>query len=195
MKTIPLFLALLFSLPGAGQHTLFDSVNRTQTQINRTGMVVLGSWALFNIGSGVVGQANTLGRQRQFFKTNIIWGGVNLLLAGVGYIREKNQQHSPAKTFHNQSVTEKLFLFNTALDLGYMVFGLYLRERANGFTGDKQERLLGTGDSFLLQGGFLFFFDGIMYIMHAKNGSRLFSPLNNLSINRTENGLGLLYRF
>ena len=189
-------LSLIFCFVASAQSTLHDSVNQKRGQTNRTGMAVLGSWAVLNIGSGLIGQANTSGRQRQFYKTNIIWGGVNLLLAGVGYLREKKEgQSSLSETFQKQFDTEKLFLFNTALDLGYAAFGLYLRERGNKFTGNKQDRLKGTGDSFLAQGGFLFLFDGIMYIVHTRNGARLYPELQSLSLGPTENGYGLVFRF
>ena len=58
MKAIPLLFALLSALPGTAQKALIDSVNRKRTQINISAMAVLGSWALVNVGSGLVVQAN-----------------------------------------------------------------------------------------------------------------------------------------
>jgi hypothetical protein len=196
MKVIPLFLALIVALEAPAQMSTDDSVNRKRAEIGRAGMAVLGSWALLNIGSGLVAKGNSNGRQKQFYKTNVIWGGVNLLLAGVGYLRERGEHsYIISETFRKQAGTEKLFLFNTALDLGYVAFGLYLRERGNRFVGAKRERLLGTGDSFLVQGGFLFLFDGIMYTVHTLNGARLYPALKKISFFPSKNGCGLVYRF
>ena len=196
MKLLLLFFVLLFSIGAISQTAAYDSVNRKRAQINRTGMAVLGGWALLNIGSGFPGQANQRGRQQQFYKTNIIWGSVNLLLAGVGYFREKRERSgSFGESFGKQAGTEKLFLFNTALDLGYAAFGLYLREKGKNSTGDKKDKLQGTGDSFLVQGAFLFLFDGLMYLIHAKNGTRLYPALKHLSLGATESGYGLVFRF
>jgi hypothetical protein len=196
MKSVFFFLSLLVSVYSSAQTFVYDTVNQSRNGINRTGLAVLGSWGVANIGAGIIGQSNTVGRQKRFYKTNMIWGGVNLLLAGVGYFRDRGEhRYTISETFKKQSGTEKLFLFNTALDLGYMAFGLYLRERGDRFIGEKRERLAGTGDSFLIQGGFLALFDGIMYIVHAKNGARLYQALPGVSFGPAENGYGLVYRF
>jgi hypothetical protein len=159
-------------------------------------MIVLGSWALLNIGSGIIGQGQTAAEQQHFYRMNTIWGGVNLVLAGISYFSSKRGAVASQRgTFQKQATTEKLFLFNTALDLGYVAFGLYTRERGNRFTGERKDRLSGTGKSLLVQGGFLAFFDGVLYLLHTKNGSRLRQSLSGLTIGQSANGVGILYRF
>jgi hypothetical protein len=185
-----------FAAIASAQQTLFDSVNRQREVINQKGMVVLGSWALLNIGSGIIGQRQTTGEQQHFHRMNIFWGGVNLILAGIGYFgSNQNSTMSQRESFKKQATAEKLFLLNTALDLGYIAFGLYTRERGNRFTGAKKERLHGTGRSLLVQGGFLAVFDGVMYLLHSKNGFRLQHSLSPFTFGRAENGIGVLYRF
>ena len=193
-----LFLCATFTVCTFASAQIPDAeiVSRQRHTINRSGLTVLGSWAVLNIGTGFIGQANTSGVQKHFHKTNIVWGGANLLLAGIGFFSERSPSaETLTETYRKQINTEKLFLFNTALDLGYMVFGLYTRERAARFTGAKRDRLTGTGNSFLVQGGFLAIFDGVMYLLHSKNCTHLFQLLQNLSFSPNENGTGLVYRF
>ena len=57
-------------------------------------------------------------------------------------------------------------LFNAGLDVGYMATGAYLWER--GIRKDSRG-LKGYGQSLILQGGFLFTFDLIMYPCQPKS--------------------------
>lgn len=191
--------SLLFLMSRASaQVNLYDQVNEKRERIARSGTVVLGGWALANLGSGLIGQANSTGARQQFYRSNTIWGGVNLAIAGVGYIssrRKKIQSLSAAESFKKQGNIEKLFLFNAGLDLAYVAYGFYRKERALRYTGEKKDRLTGAGNSLLLQGGFLTLFDGVLYFLHQKNGRRLMPKLENLSLSAGNNGIGLTYHF
>jgi hypothetical protein len=194
MKLI--FCFLLISSHVSAQNNTFESVNQRREKITKTGTVVLGSWALINIGAGLVGKANASGEQRQFHRANAIWGGVNLGLTGLTYILGRNKKYnSPFEILKEQNKTEKLFLLNTALDAGYFVYGLYTKERASRYTGEKRDRLLGAGNSLLLQSSFLVLFDGILYVVHTRNGSKLDKVLQNLTFTANSGGVGLAYNF
>ena len=59
---------------------------------------------------------------------------------------------------------QKLLLFNAGLDVGYMAFGGYLWEKGRN---DGSQRLVGYGQSLILQGAFLMAFDlTLFYFNH-----------------------------
>lgn len=180
------------------QSTIYDSVNKKRYQIAETGFTVLGSWAVMNIGAGLIGYQNTTGERKQFYKANVIGGLINLTFAGVGYFTTRkmaNKPHSVAETFKKQASAEKLFLFSVGLDLGAITAGFYTKERAARFTGEKRVWVKGAGNALILQGAFLTLFDGVMYLLQAKNGSRLNKTLQNLDLGTTKNGTGFVLHF
>ena len=197
MKTTLFLFAVLYVLPSQAQISLSDSVNNRRERLEKTSLIVLGSWSVLNIGTGLVGQANSTGVQKQFYRANAIWGGVNLAISGLGYLagRAQRDENSFASTFKKQQQVAKLFLVNTALDLGYIAFGLYTRERAYRFSGEKADRLRGTGNSMLLQGSFLAVFDGVLYLLHTRNGAQLQKKLQQLNVFMHDNQLGFVLRF
>ena len=139
-------------------------------------MLVLGGWAVTNIGVGLVGRANTTGSTRRFHEMNAIWNVVNLGIAGFGYysaLREPAAgQALAAMTADNNF--QKILLFNAGLDVGYVLGGLYLTERARRPDADT-DRLKGYGRAVMLQGGFLLAFDLVNYFIAAgrNDGYRL----------------------
>jgi hypothetical protein len=193
-------LSILFSMAvqATAQQALFDSVNRKRYDIAQSGFVVLGSWAALSIGAGLVGQGNATGERKQFYKATVIGGLVDLAFAGVGYFSSRKmaaEPHTVAETFRRQTLAEKLFLFSVGLDLGAITFGFYTKERANRFSGEKKDWLRGAGNALILQGIFLTVFDGVLYVLQTKNGTRLHKALQNLRFGGTEGGVGLSYRF
>ncbi len=72
-----------------------------------------------------------------------------------------------------QGAVEKIFLVNAGLDVAYIAGGLYLKEKSVNSAGNAS-RLKGYGESIMLQGSVLLFFDAIMYGIHNKNGKNLF---------------------
>lgn len=198
MKVIISSLLLLLLKSAEAQTSLYDSVNLRHDKISKTGMTILSGWSAASLISGLVGQNNSAGELKYFYKRNVLWGSINLGLSGLGYLRiqrEKDKTYTAAQTFKRVGAAQKVFLFNTGLDLAYIAFGLYTRERGNSFTGDKMERLRGTGNSLLLQGSFLTLFDGVMYFLHSKNANRMNRKLEGLSLTSTGEGFGLVYNF
>ncbi len=199
MKQILFFAALFFAINGTAQQTsLYDSVIQRHDKLTKTGLTILSGWSLASIATGLIGQNNTTGEQKYFYKKNILWGGINLGISGLGMLRmaiSPAKNYSPAGALKQVEATQRIFLFNTGLDLAYIGLGLYTRERANRFTGDKKDKLLGSGNSLIVQSSFLTLFDGVMYLLHSKNRNRLDVKLENLSLYATPKGLGLSYRF
>ena len=94
-------------------------------------MLALGSWSAANlIYSGAL-VVPAEGNNKYFHQMNMIWGGINITLATIGYLAAKNQDElSFAKSLQKQSSLEKTFLFNAGLDLAYVAGGFYLKEKS-----------------------------------------------------------------
>ncbi|HMO39635.1 MAG TPA: hypothetical protein PKC76_02970 [Saprospiraceae bacterium] len=158
----------------------------------KIGMMVLGSWAIGNIAAGAVLAGQRQGEDKYFHLMNIGWNTVNLSLATFGYL---HAIHTDPTSFDLQGAmagqyrVEKILLLNTGLDVGYVLGGLYLIERAKN-TDQRPERLSGFGKSIILQGSFLFVFDLASYLVHARTRSSEWQQLfSNLYFNGTEAGI------
>jgi hypothetical protein len=198
-STIPVLLAyLLFSSNATAQTSLVDSIKYQQVNITRSSSLVLSGWGTLSLGSGLIAASQTSGEAYHFHRTNAIFGGVNLLLGQLGYwTNRRKPTGSPGlpKLFREQEKLEKLFLFNTALDLVYVGAGVFLIDKGNNKTGPDRDQLRGTGRSFLVQGGFLLLFDGVLYLLHNRNGNRLNAFLDRLAFSPAPGGVGLVYCF
>lgn len=170
-----------------------DLVNADRLRINKKGMLVLGSWAVANIGYSGVQMARTSGSARSFHQMNVAWNAVNLGIAGLGYWgshRARNSEYDLAGSLREQKKIELSLMVNTGLDVGYMAFGLYLRERSLNELGNRRDQFKGWGNSLILQGGFLFVYDLTMSILHQRHGNKgIMKVLEHLQ--PTPAGLGL----
>ncbi|WP_340105597.1 DUF6992 family protein [Rhodohalobacter sp. 8-1] len=159
-------------------------VNDNRLQLNRNGMKILGGWAAGNIAAGAVGMTQSSGNTRYFHQMNLAWNGVNLAIAGLGYIGSKKDPSSfdLKQTIREYHSFENILLFNAGLDVGYMATGAFLWER--GLRKDS-ERLKGYGQSLILQGAFLFSFDLVMFLASKNQSSKLLDTLDGLSLQPT----------
>jgi len=175
----PRFYILLFllfgalSLPAMAQDSVaLEVFNSTRLEYNRQGMWILGSWALLNLFVGTIRGFQTRGQVQAFYQMNAYWNLVNLGIAGFGYWQAS--QVSLRVNFWEvmvaQQQIEKVLLFNSALDLGYMAVGFFLIEKGLRL---EKERWIGFGKSILLQGAFLLLFDGILVGFQLELGTEL----------------------
>lgn len=142
--------------------------NAEAVRLNRVAMGVLFGWAVLNIGTGVAGHFGSEGETRAFFQANAAWNVVNLAIAGFGYHGQATAEPASwdlARSLAEGQKMEKLLLLNTGLDVGYMAFGAFLWER--GLRKDSA-RMRGWGKSLLVQGGFLFVFDGVLWFLNSR---------------------------
>ena len=195
MKNI-LFISLFLSFSTSifSQNLMLPSFNQERNDLNRKGMVVLGSWAGANLITNGILLSNSSGSDKYFYQMNVYWNVVNGTLAGLGVLGAKKMQRnlSAFQSLEEQSSTEKTFLINTGLDVAYVMTGVYLLEKSKNSI-DSQDMLKGYGQSVILQGGFLLLFDGIMYGVHRshlKKGSAIFE---NLTF--TGGQVGFVWRF
>jgi len=162
-------LTLLVTINANSQVKRHDFMQQSMST-NKTGMFVLGGWALTNMAIGGVGWAKTSGDTKYFHQMNFFWNTINLGIAGFSFYsmgQMTPMRMSPQEIMDMHIRFENLYLINAGLDIAYIGTGFLLRylsqKRVN-----RADQLLGYGNSVILQGGFLFAFDGIMYlIQHA----------------------------
>jgi hypothetical protein len=64
---------------------------------------------------------------------------------------------------------QNFLLLNAGLDVAYIATGLYVKERSKNSS--SSERLIGYGNSLLLQGGSLLLFDVSLFFIHQNNAN------------------------
>ena len=134
-------------------------------RIQRAGMGVLGGWSVANLGVGCSGWAlSAQERVSGFHEMNCVWNGVNAGLATAGLFRLA-KPIDPQRAKRDGRRLENTLLFNAGLDVGYVIAGLWLRERGKRLSDPRME---GWGDALFVQGGFLFTFDIGLFAVHSK---------------------------
>lgn len=158
----------------------------------RVAMLGLGSWAVVNIAGGAILQHRTDGTAKQFHRMNALWNTVNLAIAGFGYwsaLKSDPAAWDLATSLSKHQAFQKVLLFNAGLDVGYIMGGLYLTERAKQ-PGANADQLKGFGNAIMLQGAFLMAFDLVNYFIAASRNGTI-----PLLLGTTENGLGMTLLF
>ncbi len=171
--------------------------NEKRIKTNRNAMTVLGGWAVGNflVSGLLIGRSE--GSTKAFHQMNVGWNLINLGLAGFGYYSATRADPAALDLYasvKDQYGIEKTFLLNAGLDVGYMLGGLYLTERAKNAS-KNQERLTGFGRSIVLQGGFLFVFDLAMYFIVNHHGQLLEPLLKNVTLTGGLTGVGVRWDF
>lgn len=169
---------------------------KDRVRYTKNAMVALAGWSVVNIvGSGIA--TNTRNKEvRYFHQMNVMWGGINLTLAGLGYWgagREKVDNPVLADVLKHQNRIEKTYLINLGLDVAYVGAGLLMNK-----TSDNQKnpaKFEGYGNSIMLQGGFLLLYDAIVYSIHHKHGKQLKGMGERLTLNAGPGAVSLTYNF
>jgi len=184
-KLLVLLLILFLILISPVKAQKFDQIRSFEierTNINKTGMIVLGSWAIGNILVGTYGNFKYTGQTKYFHQFNTMWNVVNLGIAAFGYFNAAGSDPNlmtATQILNEYNSLQNFLLLNAGLDVAYMVTGLYLKERAKNSS--NADRLKGYGNSLLLQGGFLLAFDVALYFIHQNNASvNLYPHLESL---------------
>ena len=163
---------------------------------NKKGMLLLGGWSATNIIVSAFASKTNNQQAHYFHNMNLMWNSVNLALATVGYIsagKETTNNLTLSNVLNHQNKTEKLFLFNTGLDVAYVIAGFYLKERGN--SNINPAKLKGYGDAVVMQGGFLLLFDAIMYAVHNKHGKDLNNFTDKVQLVASPLGIAMAYHF
>ena len=141
---------------------------------------MLGFWAVMNITTGAIGWANGTGSNKYFHQMNLFWNTVNLSIAGFALINNYSTDFlamGPDELLDRHLKIERLYLINAGLDILYMGTGAFLKLLSR--SREKNKALLkGYGQSIILQGGFLFIFDAVMYLIQHSRSTRFLEGLN-----------------
>jgi len=170
------------------QSSSFDTQFYAQKSfdLQKKGMIFLGSWATLNILSGSSGYFLSENSSRYFHQMNAGWNLVNLGIAGFALYNISMTDVtalSYSESLNELQNLDKLLLFNAGLDVGYMATGAWLWERG---LRKNSNRLEGYGKSLVLQGAFLFAFDLVLYMLHSPITGELLNISESLTL--TANG-------
>jgi hypothetical protein len=200
-RRLPFFLmlaALLVFLPEGvvGQEIpSWTDFEQHRQQINKTGMLVLGTWAVGNILTGAYGNFTTTGQARYFHQMNAMWNVVNLGIATFGYVNAVNADPFSmglSQVVGEYTTLQNILLLNAGLDVAYMTAGFFLRERSK--TASKAEMLKGYGNGLILQGAFLFAFDIALYFIHRNHATiKLYPIIDKLGEDFIGLGVGMQF--
>lgn len=151
-KQYSLFLIILlnFSFGSYSQLATNLDFEKERLRINKTGMVVLSSWAAANITTGAIGWTVTKGETMYFHQMNVFWNIVNLGIAVPGLFKNnKEQQISNGRLIKQQYSTEQIYLINNGLNVLYIGSGALLKTIAETYP-KNQTRFKGYGNALLL---------------------------------------------
>ena len=167
---IAFLLFTLLTLNVNGQKSNEADWNAKLWNLQKNGMVVLGSWAAGNFLVSGYQMTQTRGKNYYFNQMNVFWNTVNMGIAVSGYLGAMNGQLdlTGIETLNEYNSFSKVLLFNTGLDAAYVMTGFYLKERSKN-SAKHQKRLAGYGNSLLLQGSFLLLFDLTLVILNEQS--------------------------
>lgn len=166
-KRIVMSVLLLMTVITLSAQSSGKSFAEASMAANNAGMYVLGGWALANMAAGAYGWATFEGEKKYFSQMNLFWNVVNLSIAGIALYSNYNTDLLSAgadEILTKHLKTERLFLINSGLDVGYMGAGLLMRHLSSG-SEKRGDLLKGYGNAVIMQGGFLLVFDMVMYFI------------------------------
>jgi hypothetical protein len=199
MRRTICLLCCLFNLSflGLSQSNGLVDFNAQRLQKQKTGMLVLGSWALGNIALSSAMLGGAKGPDQGFHQMQIGWNVVNLGIAGLGYfsaLKSDPASFDLYQSIQEQHKLQKILLFNAGLDVGYVLGGAYLLERGQRVL-NNAERLRGFGRSIMLQGGFLLVFDLAQFAFLSSDNAEIKTLLLQSGLQLSPNAVGLNLRF
>lgn len=152
--------------------------------IQKTGMIVLSTWAGLNIISGLTGNFKLKNDSKYFFQMNAAWNVVNLGIAAIGFSGIANAVIDVDTQFMFEEMRkfDRILLINAGLDILYIAAGSYLLNKG---LNENKSRFIGYGRSVILQGGFLFLFDVFLYLIHSPNTKTIYQLTEKINVSAT----------
>ena len=195
-KTILLVCLVAGSLQTFSQKVDLSKFEKERVRYSKNAMIGLAGWSVANIvGSGIA--TNTRNKEMRYFhQMNVMWGGINLAIAGLGYWgagREKIDNPTMESVQKHQRKIEKTYLINAGLDVVYVGAGLLMNKTSNNQKNPEQFK--GYGNSIMVQGGFLLLYDAVMYAIHKKHGKQLKGMNDKITFNAGLGAVSLTYNF
>ena len=195
-KTLLLLGIIAVSVSSYAQQTDLVSFEKEKARISKKSMLVLGGWSAANIIVSAFATKTNNDEMHYFHQMNVQWNSINLFLAALGYLGEglkKNDNPTLASVLKHQGGTEKTYLLNLGLDVGYIAVGLYLTERSK--SRKKPAVLKGYGNAIMFQSAFLLLYDAANYFIHRKHGKKLDKMLDKVQLSGGLGGVALTYNF
>ncbi|MFZ1786472.1 MAG: hypothetical protein WAU23_14800 [Ferruginibacter sp.] len=195
-KIYLLILTVVFIVPVFSQTLDLTKYEKERVRTSKQAMIALAGWSVVNIAGSAIATDTRNDENRYFHQMNVMWGGINLAIAGLGYwgaSREKIDNPTLADVLKHQNKIEKTYLINAGLDLVYVGSGLLMNKTADNQKNPGQFR--GYGNSIMLQGGFLLVYDAIAYAIHRKHRKQLNNKGSNLTLNAGPGAVSLTYTF
>lgn len=195
MRKIILIIAIVFAgIPAFSQQKSdLDIYNRERNKMTKNAMMVLGGWSAANLIYSGIATGQTHGTNLYFHQMNVMWGGINMGLAALGYLGLKDKDGlSLVQSIKQQMGIEKTYMLNLGLDVAYVATGLYLKERSKSRL--NPQKLKGYGESIMVQGAALFLLDGVMFTVHNLHSKKLYKLMDKSQIGFTGNGISLLVK-
>jgi hypothetical protein len=195
-KLLLLICLVAGSLQSFSQKLDLVTFEKERVRYSKNAMIGLAGWSVANlVGSGIATDTRNK-EMRYFHQMNVMWGGINLAIAGLGYWgagREKIDNPTMESVQKHQRRIEKTYLINAGLDVIYVGSGLLMNK-----TSDNQknpEKFKGYGNSIMVQGGFLLLYDAVMYAIHRKHGKLLKGMGDKVILNAGPGAVSLTYKF
>lgn len=195
-KTLLSAFAIAFSLSVFSQKISLEKFEKDRIRYSKNAMITLAGWSVANIaGSGIA--TNTRNKEMRYFhQMNVMWGGINLAIAGLGYwgaAKEKVDNPTLEAVLKHQNKIEKTYLINAGLDVLYVGSGLLMNKTADNQK--NPDKFRGYGNSIMVQGGFLMLYDAIMYGIHRSHGKQLKGLGDKVMLNAGPGAISLTYTF
>lgn len=194
-----LLIVSFMPLQSKAQQFSLPQYNADRVRITQNAMVALGTWAVGNIGVGLIAGSRADGQTKYFHQMNAIWNTANLGIAILGYTQARKAADSSSDwkaSLDAQRRIQRIYLINGGLDLVYIGAGAYLRSRGNkSLNSHTRDQLHGYGGSIIFQGAFLLLYDVVNYTIHYKHGHDLFAQSKNIQLSMAPNRVSVLYEF
>ena len=105
---------------------------KEHNRIQKKSMLVLAGWSVANIVVSGIATDSRNKEVRNFHQMNVMWGAINLAIAGLGYwgaAKEKIENPNLADVLKHQNRVKKTYLINAGLDVVYVAAGLLPGDR------------------------------------------------------------------
>ena len=165
-------LTIIFYLPLTLKSQDSTSIHDLFYKKQQQSLSLLSGWSVVNLIYSPLATKNLFSPEttnEYFHQMNFSWNLINVGIAGIGHIIVNKDSKKPwdMKTLYDKKKkAEKSIIINMGLDLAYMVTGLLLKNNAKKLTSEHSMNK-GFGNSLILQGGYLLFYDAI-FLMKLK---------------------------
>ena len=159
-----------FQLIGQSDSTL---IRKKFYSIQQQSLSMLSGWSVLNIGISPILSGNFRNpdsREDHFHLGNFNWNLINLGISGFSHYsvyRKSQENWSISEMTEQKRKVEKAIVINLGLDLLYVIGGFALKYAANKNQNLDAAAYHGNGNSLILQGSYLLFYDAV-FVMRLK---------------------------